>query len=70
MKENLIVEYMAILNDKNYKIKMDKRMIIDTLETMLDGALELIKSYGIIDDEEILEALTSELGLDYYEMED
>lgn len=66
----LHTHYIAILNEKSYKIKLDTMMVINELEEMLDGVIDLLKSYGIIDDEEILEALTSGLGLDYEEMED
>lgn len=61
--------YYMCLNDKNYnvswKIAYD-REVVETLETMLDNMINLLKSYGV-SDEEIIEEIKDNLDLDIEE---
>ena len=63
--------YYMCLNDKNYnvsfKINYD-REVVETLETMLDNMINLLKSYDI-SDEEIIEEIQDNLDLNIEEEE-
>ena len=63
--------YYMCLNGKNYnvsfKINYD-REVIETLETMLDNMINLLRSYGV-DDEEIIQEIQDNLDLNIEESE-
>ena len=64
-------KYYMCLSDNNYnvsfKINYD-REVVETLETMLDNMINLLRSYGV-SDEEILEEIKDNLDLDIEESE-
>lgn len=51
------MEYIMIMEDKNYKIELDKNkdIAISDLEQMLDNVINLCKMYNIEDDEILYE---------------
>ena len=63
--------YYMCLEEKNYnvsfKINYD-REVVETLETMLDNMINLLRSYGV-SDEEIIEEIKDNLDLDIEEEE-
>lgn len=61
--------YYMCLNDKNYNVNMEinyDREVVENLETMLDNMINLLRSYGV-SDEEILEEIKDNLDLDIEE---
>lgn len=63
--------YYMCLNDKNYNVSWEinyDREVVETLETMLDNMINLLKSYDI-SDEEIIEEIQDNLDLNIKEEE-
>ena len=61
--------YMCL--DKNYDVKWEinyDREVVETLETMLDNMINLLKSYDV-SDEEIIEEIQDNLDLNIEESE-
>ena len=63
------MKYLMCL-DKNFEIQLNenKDLAISDLQEMLDAMVYLLKSYNI-DDEEIIDAITSEIDLEIEEVE-
>lgn len=63
--------YYLCLDEKNYnvsfKINYD-REVVENLETMLDNMINLLRSYGV-SDEEILQEIKDDLDLNIEESE-
>lgn len=64
------MEYIMIMEDKNYKIELDKNkdIAISDLEQMLDNMINLCKMYNIKDDE-ILYEIVADTCLEVKESE-
>jgi len=64
-------KYLLCL-DKQYNVKWNihyDREIVETLETMLDNMVNLLRNYGV-EDEEILDAIKDELDIEIEEVEE
>jgi len=60
--------YLLCLNESyNIKVGEDTRETIDNLEMMLDNMVNLIRSYGL-DDEEILDAIKDDTSIEIEEV--
>ncbi len=64
------MEYIMIMENKNYKIELDKNkdIAISDLEQMLDNMINLCKMYNIEDDE-ILYEIVADTCLEVKESE-
>lgn len=63
--------YYLCLDEKNYNVSFEinyDREVVENLETMLDNMINLLRSYGV-SDEEILEEIKCDLDLDIEESE-
>lgn len=62
------MEYIMCL-DNEYSVDLSNSVAVCDLECMLDSLLDLLKSYRI-EDEEILETLKNDTGLEINSMEE